>query len=86
MSKYVPGAPAANIEDVIEWAYREFLAIGDFTDQPTIARFNMPVWHSEPPKPRTGDVAYADGTDWNPGAGGEGAYVYKSTGSWVKLG
>ena len=37
-----------------------------------------------PAKPRNGDIRYADGTNWNPGAG-KGVYVYK-TSSWVLLG
>jgi len=35
-------------------------------------------------KPRAGDVRYADGTNWNPGAG-EGLYIYLSNGAWSKL-
>jgi hypothetical protein len=38
----------------------------------------------EPERYTVGYVAYADGTNWNPGAG-EGLYVYKSTG-WTLLG
>lgn len=37
-----------------------------------------------PAKPRDGDIRYADGTSWNPGAG-KGVYVYK-TSAWVLLG
>ena len=37
-----------------------------------------------PPKPRDGDLRYADGTLWNPGSG-KGVYVYKAT-VWVLLG
>lgn len=37
-----------------------------------------------PTKPRNGDLRYADGTSWNPGAG-RGVYVYKGS-SWVLLG
>lgn len=37
-----------------------------------------------PDKPRTGDIRYADGTNWNPGSG-EGVYIYLSTGAWSKL-
>lgn len=37
-----------------------------------------------PTKPRDGDIRYADGTSWNPGAG-KGVYVYK-TSAWVLLG
>ena len=31
-----------------------------------------------PSKPRAGDVRYADGTNFNPGSGGEGLYIYLS--------
>ena len=41
------------------------------------------VLHRAPENPRRGLVVFADGTDWNPG-GGEGLYVYLSTG-WSKL-
>lgn len=40
--------------------------------------------HRVPSKPRVGMIAYADGTDWNPGGTGEGVYVYTS-GGWAKL-
>ena len=40
--------------------------------------------HVEPPRPRTGDIRYADGTDWNPGQG-EGLYYYDGT-RWVSYG
>lgn len=32
-----------------------------------------------------GIQAYANGTDWNPGAGGEGIYFYNAAGVWTKL-
>ena len=41
------------------------------------------ILHVEPDKPRDGDLVYADGTDWDPGAG-EGFYGYEN-GVWVKL-
>lgn len=40
--------------------------------------------HVAPAKPRNGMIAYADGTNWNPTAGGEGIYGYIA-GAWVKL-
>jgi hypothetical protein len=43
-----------------------------------------PPLHAAPERYSIGYVAYADGTDWNPGAG-EGLYVYKS-GGWTLLG
>jgi len=45
------------------------------------------VWNAEPDKPRTGQVYYADGTNWTgDGSSGEGLYMYKSGGSWVFIG
>lgn len=41
------------------------------------------VLHAEPPRPTAGYLAFADGTDWNPGSG-RGFYEYR-TNSWVKL-
>lgn len=32
-----------------------------------------------------GMQAYANGTGWNPGAGGEGIYYYNMAGVWTKL-
>lgn len=43
-----------------------------------------PPLNAEPSRYSVGFVAYADGTNWNPGSG-EGLYVYKSTG-WAYLG
>ena len=40
--------------------------------------------HVEPEKPRDGMIVLADGTDWNPGGGGEGFYVYYNA-TWTKL-
>lgn len=37
----------------------------------------------EPQRPRSGMIAYADGTQWNPGSG-LGFYGYEN-GVWVKL-
>ncbi len=37
-----------------------------------------------PDKPRNGMIVLADGTNWNPGAGG--GFYGRSAGAWVKLG
>lgn len=39
--------------------------------------------NAEPKKPREGMIVFADGTDWNPGAG-KGTYTY-SNGAWEKI-
>jgi len=51
-----------------------------------IESLSFKVWHTEPDKPRAGQVYYADGSDWNPVSGGEGLYRYSIGGAWVKLG
>ena len=48
-----------------------------------IADGHFDVSNAAPDKPRTGDIRYADGTDWNPGSG-EGIYFYNGT-AWVNL-
>lgn len=48
---------------------------------------NPSVGQVEPPAEyrRAGALAYADGVNWNPGAGGEGIYYFNSAGNWIKL-
>ena len=50
-----------------------------------LADGHFDVSNVAPDKPRTGDIRYADGTNWNPGGTGEGVYIYLSTGAWSKL-
>jgi hypothetical protein len=50
-----------------------------------IADGHFDVSNVAPDKPRTGDIRYADGSNWNPGSTGEGVYIYLSTGAWSKL-
>lgn len=76
-------APAeADVGTLGQYVEDELQQIASVLQEPQ----ELTVFHVEPKKPRAGVVAYADGTHWNPGGGGEGVYVYKSTGSWVKLG
>ena len=54
----------------------------------TLAHLEAPVinlvhQNVAPARPRNGDCAYADGTNWNPGAG-VGLYCYEA-GTWTKL-
>ncbi len=50
-----------------------------------LADGHFDVSNVAPDKPRTGDIRYADGSNWNPGSTGEGVYIYLSTGAWSKL-
>lgn len=47
--------------------------------------FRFSEQHREPAKPRDGDVAFADGTDWNPASGGRGFYGFYGS-AWHRLG
>ena len=77
--KDLPGLKE-NVIDLARWAEDEFNEVANAL-QGTEA---SPIWHKPPPKPRTGTMVYADGTNWNPGSG-EGFYFYKSTGVWVPM-
>lgn len=46
-------------------------------------RFRLPVLSSAPSSPQNGDLAYADGSSWDPGSGA-GFYGYEG-GAWAKL-
>jgi len=46
---------------------------------------HLDVQNVAPDKPRQGDLRYADGSNWNPSAGGEGIYFFNAAGAWVKL-
>jgi hypothetical protein len=73
----VPGVDADPI--LLDFLRREFFEV--FKGLRGVHQ--LPVLHEAPPKPREGRVAYADGTNWNPGSGA-GVYVYNGM-SWVKL-
>lgn len=48
-----------------------------------LAAGHIDMVHVAPLKPRDGDIRYADGSYWNPGAG-KGIYAYNGT-AWVKM-
>lgn len=50
---------------------------------PPVVRLRFTPQTREPEKVRVGDVVFADGVRWDPGAG-EGLYV-RMSGGWVKL-
>jgi len=70
-----------DIETLRAWATEEFRAISRELNETTA--LELRTVHVEPKRPREGMIVVADGTDWNPGAGG-GAYVYFGA-TWVKL-
>lgn len=76
---YEPTFPGESITP--QWLYDELQRVGTEMNRPAGLFFD--VLHEEPPKPQDGMVAFADGTDWNPGGGG-GLYQ-RVAGAWVKL-
>lgn len=51
-----------------------------------LAAGHLDKTHTEPSKPRDGDIRYADGANWQPnGSGSAGIYYYNGT-TWVFLG
>ena len=79
--RYEPGPLPENVEDLGGYVVSELKRLGDIILNQSLVRIDR--IHTEPSKPRTGDIRYADGTDWNPGSG-EGIYFYNGT-SWVNL-
>lgn len=77
------GVPASAVTDPtwLQWFQESFdyyQNVARWTD-PTNPQFGKLA----PPKPLQGLLAYADGTNWNPGAG-KGLYRYDS--GWVRIG
>lgn len=76
---YDPTHPGESI--TVEWLYSELLRVSSEMYKPDILQ--LEVLHIEPERPQDGMLAFADGTDWNPGSGA-GTYERRG-GAWVKL-
>lgn len=70
-------------KDVNPWVEAEFRKLAEILNRGS-DRLSIAPRNVAPSKPRTGDVVYADGTNWNPGKG-EGVYVYNGS-EWVRAG
>lgn len=81
---YVKGNVPLKTESLPEAVDTELTKIQNESQRPEVDGIQFKIWHSEPPKPRTGIAYYADGSDWNPGSG-EGLYIYTSGAAWSKL-
>lgn len=86
---YVPRVPTGidTVEGIRDYLYTEMFEISKAFDN---IRFNVVLdeLNVAPSKPVDGQLARADGTNWNPGSGA-GVYVFKtstSPHSWVFLG
>lgn len=78
--RYTPSAVPAGLDVILqEWLRRELHAIKAGFD----GVHDFEVLYAPPQKLKEGMVRYADGVQWNPGAG-KGLYVYNGT-AWTKL-
>ena len=73
-----------SLRDLATWAYRQFQGLAAEIQAPQAEIYNLAELNMAPTKPRTGMIALADGTNWNPGSGA-GVYAYYG-GAWNKLG
>jgi hypothetical protein len=77
--RYAPSpTQAKTVEDLRRWATQELQRVAESAEAaqtPTI-----PLLFAAPAKPAIGQLALADGTQWNPGSG-RGLYYYD--GVWV---
>lgn len=81
--RFVPTPPPAtdDIAALRLWISSEFERIAEMLEPITENRLEP---QSRPPYgPSEGQIVFADGTNWNPGAGA-GFYGYQA-GAWVKL-
>ena len=83
MIRYTPAPVPDNAEDIPAYLRQEFERMSGIINN--IADGHFDVSNVAPDKPRTGDIRYADGSNWNPGSTGDGVYIYLSTGAWSKL-
>lgn len=79
---YFPELPPGDPARLTEFVRNELtrLALELERQQPLLRLAETNV---APDKPRSGDLRYADGTNWNPGSGA-GIYFYDGA-SWTKL-
>jgi len=79
---YRPNFPSTvtDLESHKAWILEQLELIAkELPDDP----FTLKVSYAPPYRLRDGQIVYADGTEWNPGAG-EGFYGYLN-GAWVKF-
>lgn len=82
MSYQPSTSSATTVADLRNWIGGELLRVANtfITDSQTTL---LPVLNAAPAKPQTGQIVFADGTNWNPNSG-RGLYYYDS-GSWVHI-
>lgn len=81
---YVPSIPPSSVNEIPGFLGQELGFISKAMSEPKTF-FMLEMSYAAPSKPKDGMVVLADGTSWNPSAGGQGFYGYYG-GSWKKLG
>lgn len=79
-ARFSPDPAPREPEELPSYLGDVFETLGSMVNSPTR---NFAPMNSAPPKPTTGDIAFADGIAWDPGSG-RGLY-YFDTGAWVKI-
>ena len=78
--RYYPNAVPSEVNlGLLDWLRREFAAVFEGFE----GQWKLPVRTAPPERVEEGQLVYADGTAWNPGAG-KGVYVWTGA-AWVKL-
>ena len=78
LGRYSPGVPPTNAEELPLFIQGNLGSIASMVNSPMK---NFAPLNKAPEKPREGDIAFANGDSWNPGAG-RGLYMYTGE-EWV---
>lgn len=87
MSFQFRNVPTLNEKSFLGWLQFEFKRLSDYLLEINPVAIRLQTTSVEPSKPSNGEIRYADGTSWDPGAG-RGLYIYNNGGSpigWEKL-
>lgn len=79
---YTPGRVSQDNKQLPNWLQQELQRISSSFFEP-VTSIRLSPQAVEPEKVVVGTIVYADGTNWDPGAG-SGVYLYGDSG-WVKL-
>ena len=82
MSFFPSPTSASNVPELRTWITNELFRLGNnFTIESQ--KTTVSVLYASPERPQTGQIVFADGSDWNPGSG-RGLYYY-DTNTWVHI-
>ena len=78
LARYLPGVPPTDAEELPIFLQVNLGSIASMVNSPIK---NFAPLNKAPEKPREGDIAYANGSSWDP-SDGRGLYYYNGT-IWV---